>query len=137
NQIKNQMLALQNFHSAMQRFPAGKQITSVGEYSWCLETLPYLEQPALLTQYNRSKPWSDTAGNWTIAQTNLPIFRCPSAIRKYAGKMDYAGIMGSGLTLVDSLDFYNGVMLEVGRERQTYLNMAEIIDGTSQTIALS
>src|SRR5437870_1892494 len=45
NQIKNQMLALQNFHSAMQRFPAGKQITSVGEYSWCLETLPYLEQP--------------------------------------------------------------------------------------------
>jgi type II secretory pathway pseudopilin PulG len=137
NNLHNQMLALQEFHSTHGHFPAGQQFTTVGEFSWCLETLPQLEQSALYGRFDRTKPWSDTAVNWTVAQTNLSIFRCPSALKKYSGKMDYAGIMGSTLPLVGLFDFQNGVMIPVGKDRKTFLNMAEISDGTSQTIALA
>jgi prepilin-type N-terminal cleavage/methylation domain-containing protein/prepilin-type processing-associated H-X9-DG protein len=138
NNLKNQILALQSFHAALQRLPAGKRlVNSTVEYAWCLELLPHLEQPALLARYDRAKPWDDNGPNWAVAQTNLKIFRCPSAIKKYDGKMDYAGIMGSALTQTNSFESQNGVMVEIGRERQNFLNLGEVVDGTSVTIALA
>ena len=56
NNIKNQVLAIQNFHSAMNRFPAGRQIYSPSiEYAWSFESLPYLEQGALFNRFDRTK----------------------------------------------------------------------------------
>jgi prepilin-type N-terminal cleavage/methylation domain-containing protein len=135
NNLHNHALALQAFHAAMNRFPPGRHFTTSSvEYSWCYELLPYLEQPALYARFNRQKAWSDTGGNLDAAQALLPIFRCPSAITKFPGKIDYGGITGSSLPVTQGFDFQNGVMVEVGQKRVTYLNQAEILDGTSQTL---
>jgi len=137
NNLRNQILAIQNFQAATQRFPPGRQITPAGEYSWCIDTLPYLEQPALAARFDKSKPWSNTNGNWQVGQSNLSIFRCRSALKKFDGKTDYAAITGSSITVMFGFDSQNGVMVEVGRLRQTRLAIGEIVDGASQTIALA
>jgi len=135
--LHNQLLAVHEFQAAQRYFPPGRQYSPAREYSWCLESLPYLEQAALYARFDRNKPWSDASGNSAVAQTNLRIFRCPSAIQKFDGKTDYGGIMGSTITVSPGFDFENGVMIEVGRRRNNYLIQAEIVDGTSQTIALA
>ena len=135
--LHQQLLAVHEFVAAHQFFPAGRQFSPTREYSWCVESLPYLEQAALYDRFDRAKPWSDPAGNSTVAQTNLVVFRCPAAIKKFEGKTDYGGILGSTITVSPGFDFENGVMIEVGRWRHTYLTAAEIVDGLSQTIALA
>jgi prepilin-type N-terminal cleavage/methylation domain-containing protein/prepilin-type processing-associated H-X9-DG protein len=135
--LRNQLLAVHEFHAAHRYFPPGRQYSPSREYSWCLESLAYLEQTALYSRYDPAKPWSDTGGNSAVAQTNLRIFRCPSAIQKFDGKTDYGGVMGSTITVTTGFDFENGVMIEVGKRRNNYLIQAEIVDGTSQTIALA
>ena len=137
NNLRNQILAVHEFVAAQQRFPAGREYSPLREYSWCVEVLPQLEQTALYQRYDRNKPWSDPAGNQSIAQSSLRVFRCASAIKKFPGKTDYGGIMGSTITVSPGFDFTNGVMIEVGRRRRNYLLPAEIIDGLSQTLALA
>jgi type II secretory pathway pseudopilin PulG len=137
NNLRQQLLALQEFHAAHQHFPAGRQITSAGEYAWCLESLPHLEQAAIYARFDRNKPWIDAGGNSAVARTNLRVFRCPSALKKFDGKTDYGGITGSSITVTMGFDFANGVMVEVGRDRRSYLAAAEIVDGLSQTIMLA
>lgn len=138
NNLRNQALALHNMHSALQRFPAGRRVTKSAEYSWCVETLPYLEQGALLAQIDRTKPWNDPV-NTATADTSLPIFRCPSAVLKFPGKIDYGGIVGSMLANLSPAAFGldNGVMIEVGRERQHSIRLSDITDGSSQTFLIS
>jgi len=135
--LRNQLLAVHEFQAAQRHFPPGRQYSPSREYSWCLESLPYLEQTAAYGRYDRTKPWSDTGGNSAVAQANLRIFRCPSAMQKFDGKTDYGGVMGSTITVSTGFDFENGVMIEVGKWRNNYLIQAEIVDGTSQTIALA
>jgi len=137
NNLRNQMLAVHEFVAAQQRFPAGREYSPKREYSWCVEVLPQLEQVALYQRYDRTRPWSDPAGNQSVAQQNLRVFRCASAIKKFDGKTDYGGVMGSTITVSPGFDFENGVMIEVGRRRNNFWIQAAIVDGTSQTIALA
>jgi len=137
NNLRNQLVALHEFQAAQQYFPAGRLYAPTREYAWCVELLPYLEQGALYGRFDRTRPWSDAGGNSAVARTNLRIFRCPSAIKKFDGKTDYGGIMGSTITVSPGFDFENGVMIEVGRHRSNYLTQSEIVDGSSQTIALA
>jgi prepilin-type N-terminal cleavage/methylation domain-containing protein len=137
NNLRNQLLSLHEFVAAQQRLPAGREYSPVREYSWCVEVLPHLEQGALYQRYDRNKPWNDPAVNKEIAERNLRIFRCAAAIKKFPGKTDYGGIMGSTITVSPGFDFTNGVMIEVGRKRRNYLVPAEIVDGMSQTLALA
>jgi len=134
--LHNQSLALAEFQAAHQYFPPGRAYSPAREYSWCVELLPHLDQAALYSRLDRSRPWSDAA-NWEAAQTALHIFRCPAAIRKFPGKTDYGGIMGSTYTVSPGFDFENGVMIETGKWRNNFLTPAEIVDGLSQTIALA
>src|SRR5262245_26756141 len=137
NNLRNQILAIHEFVAAQQRFPAGREYSPVREYSWCLEVLPQLEQEALYRRYDRAKPWNDPTVNQSIGESDLRIFRCPSAIKKFPGKTDYGGVMGSTITVSSGFDFKNGVMIEVGRKRKNYLLPAEILDGMSQTLAMA
>jgi prepilin-type N-terminal cleavage/methylation domain-containing protein len=136
NNLRNQVLGLHEFVAAQQRFPAGREYSTVREYSWCVELLPHLEQTALYQRFDRTRPWNDPR-NQPITDTNLPIFRCSSALKKFNGKTDYGGIQGSSITVVGRFDFANGVLLEVGRKRHNYLTPAGITDGLSQTICIS
>jgi len=135
--LHQQVLAVHEFQAAHVYLPPGRKFAPTNEYSWCVESLPYLEQAALYSRFDRSKPWNDLSGNSALSHTNLRIFRCPSAIQKFDGKTDYGGVMGSTITVSPGFDFENGVMIEVGRARQAFLTPAEIVDGLSQTIALA
>jgi prepilin-type N-terminal cleavage/methylation domain-containing protein/prepilin-type processing-associated H-X9-DG protein len=137
NNLRNQVLALQEFQAARQRYPAGRLVAGQCEYSWCFELLPHLEQKLLFDRFDRNRPWNDGAGNEKAAQTKLKIFRCASGIKNFPGKTDYGGVMGSTLTVSPGFDFENGVMIEVGTWRRDFLTPAEILDGTSSTIALA
>src|SRR3954463_6079659 len=49
NNLRNQLVALQEYHAAHQRFPAGQHWTGLKsvEYGWAFYLLPQLEQTAL------------------------------------------------------------------------------------------
>ena len=136
NNLRNQFQALDQFHHAQQRFPPGRRVTRAGEWSWCLEALPFLEQSGLAVAYDRARPWSDPAKNFAIANANLRIFRCPSAALKFDGKTDYAGINGSWLGSTSGTGLENGVMVAIRRRRINSIRLADITDGAAQTIIL-
>jgi hypothetical protein len=133
NNIKNHVLALADYCALQQRFPAGQQIVSGTEYSWCVTVLPQLEQAALAARIDRTQPWT-AAANQGVAATNLRIFRCPSALNKFDGKMDYGGMAGSMLGDGEALD--NGILINVGRNRgrPDSVRVGEVTDGMSNTI---
>src|SRR4051812_21984219 len=55
NNLRNQLIALQDYHAAHQRFPAGRNQYQSIEYGWGFNLLPHLEQSALYSQFNRTK----------------------------------------------------------------------------------
>lgn len=140
NNLRNQVLSLQNFCATFQSFPAGRVISKGTEYSWCFEVLPYMDQGALAAQFDRTKPWS-AGQNAALADTSLRIYRCPGALKKGPGKTDYGGIMGSTLSdvSVDLIGFYNGILIEAGKPggRPDAVRLGEVSDGTSNTIAIA
>jgi prepilin-type N-terminal cleavage/methylation domain-containing protein len=133
NNIKNHVLALADYCSLQQRFPAGQQISGPTEYSWCVTVLPQLEQTAIAGRLDRTKPWTDPV-NQDAAATNLRIFRCPAALRKFDGKTDYGGISGS--ILGDGAWIDSGILINVGRPRGRLdsVRVGEVTDGMSNTL---
>ncbi len=139
NNMRNQVLALEEHCNAHTRYPAGRSVTKAGEYSWCLESLSSLDQSALGSSFDRNRPWSDPAHNLAIADTNLAIFKCPSAVTKFDGKTDYGGILGSllpGFSIVGQ-ENDNGVLIEIGVRRRYPVSPGEITDGSSHTILIA
>jgi prepilin-type N-terminal cleavage/methylation domain-containing protein/prepilin-type processing-associated H-X9-DG protein len=138
NNLRNLATSLHEFQAANNYLPAGRLVLGPGrEFSWSLQALPYLEQAALHAGFDRTKPWDDARGNAAFSETALPVFRCPAGILKFPGDSDYGGMKGSSLTIEGRFDFSNGVLVPVGRRRKNYLRMAEIVDGTSNTIAIA
>ena len=56
---------------------ARASVTAVGEQgtSWMLEILPQLDEAAIANAWNRE---TNVVGNATVAQSDLPVFYCPS-----------------------------------------------------------
>jgi type II secretory pathway pseudopilin PulG len=137
NNVRNQVLALQQFHDKQNRFPAGRGYENGHESSWCLEILPHMEQSNLANRYNRRFPWDDPNTNLPVANTVLSIFRCPTSVLEFDGDTDYGGIMGSSLTTnswANALN--NGVLVDVPEKSNIRITMGSITDGTSQTICV-
>ncbi len=103
NNLKQIGLALQNYHSARNEFPAGATSSwslqdawdildesTNGEHgtSWMLQVLPYLEQTVLYDRWDFSR---NVAGNVDVAQTDVPAFYCPS--RRNTVRSEDMGIM--------------------------------------------
>jgi len=136
--VHNMTLGLQNYHSVMNAFPPGRNSLNGMEYSWCVELLPYIEQDVLSGRFNRSLPWSDPAGNLAVADAVIPIFRCPSSLIQFPGDIDYGGVCGSSLTSASWVGaFENGVLIELINPGDVPVRIADITDGTSQTICVS
>jgi prepilin-type N-terminal cleavage/methylation domain-containing protein len=137
NNIRNQLVALQEYHAAHQRFPAGQhwnKLKSV-EYGWAFYLLPQLEQSALLAKFDQSKPWDDPA-NLALANTPLKIFRCPSTPLKTPGKSDYCGVMGSFEANIQTSGLENGVMTTTTARNRNSIRLADITDGASNTVVI-
>lgn len=138
NNLRNQVLALQNFHDANRVLPFGRNNTGGLDTSWYLEILPFVEQGELADAYDRSRMWTDPTRNLAIANTTISLFRCPSSAVRFAGDTDYGGMTGSSLTSehIESA-FNNGVLITNEDGFAASIILASITDGTSQTIAIA
>ncbi len=93
NNMRNIVLALINYESAHQRFPAAVRLDKEGRplQSWRVETLPFLELQNLYSRANLKKPWDDPV-NANVRNTSIPLFHCPSC--RQEGKCNYLAITG-------------------------------------------
>jgi prepilin-type N-terminal cleavage/methylation domain-containing protein/prepilin-type processing-associated H-X9-DG protein len=101
NNIKQIGLALHNYHSAFNTFPAGSTNIPKTSY-WGLQILPYIEQDSVRNNYRHDLLFSDDL-NQPIVQTPIKIMVCPSVpdqnrmsvlgTKKYAAA-DYAAPAG-------------------------------------------
>lgn len=132
NKLRQQGLALLNYESAFQRFPAGSQ--SMTNHSWATEVLSYLEQPALYDQVNFELAWRDDA-NVKVLSTVLEVFSCPSSTNDYPGKTDYCGIRGS--TLNGASDIGRNGILFPESDRHRAVGIRDVKDGASNTIMVA
>jgi len=163
NNLKQLGLALHNFHDSHGTFPPGA-VGPIGgvppglkDHSLGSYLLPFVEQDALLRNYDWDVSWYDPR-NQPVVKAQLRIWQCPSAPqpnRLHDGSMitdtppkvdyflgaaacgDYAGmhridveLMKTGL--VDPVSNNFGIF-EVNRSTR----LAEVLDGTSQTIMLA
>ncbi len=152
NNLKQIGLALHGYHDGANTFPAGGWIALYGQpatsnmnMGWSAAVLPYLEQGPLYGGLNFSYPYNDPV-NSTASFTVLRAYLCPSEPRKTdrnqgpgppidpypSGDADYGGMygpraLGSGFTNNPPA----GAMI-FGQ----CVGLAEITDGSSQTIAV-
>ena len=156
NNLKQLGLALLNYESANKKLPSGNGgsgcrnsgacptgSTGRARVSGLVFLLPYMEQNALYDQYSaaNSAAWSGA----TYWSTQIPGFLCPSDLQfrpvTNVSISNYNFCGGDAATLMCSVD-------ELGDGRNcknprgifgeySYTRLASIVDGTSNTIAMS
>jgi prepilin-type N-terminal cleavage/methylation domain-containing protein len=151
NNLKQLTLAYQNYHDTMKTFPRfAFKPPAFGEwegYSAHAQLLPYIEQQALFDQLknesnNFALTWYSNGTNNelnTVRASDVPAFLCPSdmkfpsiAVGRESGKgCNYMGSMGVSLSWSNNAT-QNGMF-----RRTIETRMADVIDGTSNTIMLS
>ncbi|MBL8892367.1 MAG: DUF1559 domain-containing protein [Planctomycetaceae bacterium] len=132
NHLAQQGLALQQFESSFKCFPAGGEAGTL--HAWCTRILPYLEHGDLYQQIDLKLGW-DASGNIAQTKQTLPIFRCPTSLKSYAGLTDYSGISGSSHQATSD-GGRNGILFLVNPNDRP-VNISSILDGTSNTIAIA
>src|SRR5690349_4531830 len=74
NHLKNIGVALQNYHSAMKRFPKGFISTGAGAieaWAWSTFLLPYLEEQAIYDQMRPAEEWIYPVDKTRTGKRNL------------------------------------------------------------------
>ncbi len=132
NNLKQQGLALLQFESSFQSFPAGAEEGTL--HSWCTRILPYLEQDSLYQQIDFNAAW-DAPKNAAWTRQKLAVFTCSSSWKSYAGSTDYSGISGSSNKTTQDIG-RNGILFPLDQTERP-VAIAWIIDGTSNTIAIA
>jgi prepilin-type processing-associated H-X9-DG protein len=135
-------LALQGYHDANLRFPAGfltahRDVEGEIGWGWGTWVLPFLEQGNLYSALNPpANPIPGDLGTATgrPVQTVLSFFRCPSdpapALNPNRGShatSNYAGVSGSDYESGQALN-QNGVLFQ-----NSAVRIADVTDGTSNT----
>lgn len=95
NNLKQMGVALANYEQAKKRFPPGNDQAGERYHAWSSFVLPFLEQSTVSDRIDYSKHWDHKGGNSAIADMTIPTYVCPSGIKSFAGKQDYAGVLGS------------------------------------------
>lgn len=76
NNLKQMALAIHNYHDTHNVFPISHGDTG-NSFGWRAQILPYIDQAPLYNNINFNGNIVD-AGNLEVAQTTLPVYRCPS-----------------------------------------------------------
>lgn len=151
NNLKQLTLGYQNYHDSFKTFPRfAYKPPAYGEwegYSAHAQILPFIELQSLFDQLKNES--DDFARQWhsngvnnglnTVRATYIPAFLCPSdrrfpatATGRESGKgCNYAGSMGVSLSWSNNTT-QNGMF-----RRTMETRMADVTDGTSNTIMLS
>ncbi len=159
NQLKQLALAIHNYHDTYKELPPA----AAGGWgqTWHAYILPFIEQQAV---YDIFAPWSDSGyanssrptDRFTIvAQTHIKGFKCPSDPQpeywslndvNNRGTGNYCVCVGGDLSESDNVDNAqtidvrnaNGMILPymftTGTRRRPCVRLAEVIDGTSNTL---
>ena len=157
NNLKQIGLALHNYHAAVGSFPVGFLVPTIAappttsplQYRWSAlaQMAPYLEQTNLANSLNFQFPlaYKPTSGNppfWpyypanaTAMGTKVAVLLCPSdgatAPMANSGPTNYAFCAGSGINGGDATGADGAFILGPA------ISVAEILDGTSQTVMAS
>lgn len=120
NNLKQIMLALHNYHDVHGHFPEPATRDDEGKplLSWRVAILPFIEQQALYEQFNLDEPW-DSEHNAKLIARMPDVFKDPGAPIP-PGATVYQAIAGE----------------EVGLKLEGETRIADITDGTSNTIAV-
>ena len=140
NNLRQMGIGLQLYHGTWNRFPPGgiefrSAMQPHGrQLAWSVFLLPFVEQQPLYDRLDTSKAF-DAPENAAGAATVLPLYICPSVpdgfrLQSGRGPCFYGGIFGERITSPNNPP--KGVMLF-----DRAVSMAEIIDGTSQTLILA
>ena len=153
NNLKQIGLALHNYHGVYNCFPTGylcqppqanSNYTSPG-WGWGALLLPYIEQDNLYKQINFNVPVEDPS-HLAVRTYPVPIYVCPAdrftgvftvlsknppAPLAQAATNSYAACHGFGDDIDDELDNFNGMF-----SRNSHVRVADVTDGTSNTIAV-
>jgi prepilin-type N-terminal cleavage/methylation domain-containing protein len=152
NNLKQIGLALHGYHGREGAFPPGYRCSvprkdpnyTAPGWGWAALLLPDVEQENLATQINYNLPVEDPA-NLQARTTVLKLFVCPSdrstglftildaknASLAQAATNSYAACFGVGVDIDEELDEGNGLFF-----RNSRIRVADILDGTSNTIAI-
>ncbi|MFO0979341.1 MAG: DUF1559 domain-containing protein [Planctomycetaceae bacterium] len=122
NNMKQIMLALHNYESVYGKFPPSVVIDEKSGVarSWRVEILPFIEQTQLYEQYRKDEPWDSEANKAVLA-------KMPATFRHPSESPD------STMSCI-FMPFGEGLIAEPND--QDGVRLAEITDGTSNTIAL-
>ena len=138
NQVRQLALALHNYESAYNRFPAGVVDDDNNhrdcQHSGLVFILPFLEQQNIFDRYDLTVDWK-TGSNLALAETPIPAFLCPennANIEQNGGIIgaprDYALYKGSN-ALLASNGKTTGIL-----DINSRVRIADIQDGTSTTL---
>lgn len=123
NNLKQLMLALLNYESAMGHMPPHAIYSEDGKplLSWRVAILPYVEEGDLYNEFHLDEPWDSEHNKQLIAK--MPEFLlCPSShLDPTDGKTTYLAPVGEDL-------YFDGT--------KEGMQLRKITDGTSNTIAL-
>jgi prepilin-type processing-associated H-X9-DG protein len=119
NNMKQIGLALHNYHDTYQSFPPAYTVDADGKplHSWRTLILPFLNQQAIYSQIDLSEPW-DSPKNAQFNNAVIPVFQCESD--SPGPGCDYVAIVGPNTLF----------------QGPAGVSMSQIIDGTSNTIAV-
>jgi prepilin-type N-terminal cleavage/methylation domain-containing protein/prepilin-type processing-associated H-X9-DG protein len=157
NNLKQLALALHLYHgqwnkfSPAMQFPSGEDCRTSHHYgtNWTINILPYLEQQPLYNRFDRTQ-YISAAANVAARTTKLSVMICPSDANAGVpfNRSDYdangnwaRGCYGANCVL-SYLSDGSASQWSVGWKRGVLgfnrsLSIAEITDGTSQTILLA
>ena len=133
-------IALHAYHDTERRFPPGGwewrpwRNTTKRQLAWSMLILPQIDQGPLYDALNVQAAF-DAPANTTGAATVLEVYLCPSSRREDVridgrGACDYGGIFGERINGPNNPP--KGAMLY-----DRPLSIAQIRDGTSQTLVIS
>lgn len=123
NNMKQILLAMHNYHDAMQKFPDARARNADGKLmlSWRVALLPYLEEGDLYNQFHLDEPW-DSEHNLKLVAKMPRVYADPSVpvLPGTEGLTNYHVPFGDGLLF----------------DAKGPTHFRDVTDGTSNTIAV-
>lgn len=120
-------LAMHMYHDANGRFPAVANFSKEGKplLSWRVHLLPFLGEQSLYSEFHQDEPW-DSPHNQKLIARMPAVYGCPNLKDSEDGKTTYlAPVAGTNRA---QQTMFTGDSQGMG--------MAQILDGTSNTIML-
>jgi prepilin-type N-terminal cleavage/methylation domain-containing protein len=151
NNLKQLGVALHTYESGHRAFPQGyvSNFNATGDdtgpgWGWSAMLLPQMEQKPLFDSVNLSLPIEDFS-NQTSRLTRIAVYLCPSddqPLSWWAVKRDASGIPIQNICQVSSANYVGmygtsdpGIDVDGILFRDASIRIADITDGTAQTIA--